>query len=290
MHFRRFYSLALCLLIALPSFAWWDTGHRTVARIAAAYLNPETRTRVAQILGVRDTPESVANAMAAASTWADETKGSTKTGEWHYIDLALQDSKKDIGKRCPENNCLPARIEIFQKQLAKRTPTGVSDRDALRYLIHFMGDISQPLHSASNADLGGNCEQIRPVGEAKNLHALWDGGIVNSLQANDVRLADNLEGYIGRLPSGERKKWAKGDPDKWTWEAHTLAKEDIYGRLHIPLQPVVFPKTCRTAPGEIANFRPYIDSLYINDMKPVVRDQLAKAGLRLARMLNETLK
>lgn len=290
MRFRRSLSLLVCLLVALPLFAWWETGHRTVARIAAAYLNPKTRTRVAQILGVRDTPESVANAMVAAATWPDETKEQYKTGEWHYIDLALQDSRKDIKKRCPNDNCLPARIEIFQRQLAKRTPSAVSDRDALRYLIHFVGDISQPLHSASNADLGGNCEQIRPVGEAKNLHSLWDGGIVNTLHANDVRLADNLEGYIGRLPAGERKSWSKGDPDKWTWEAHTIAKEDIYGRLHIPVQPVVFPKTCGTAPGEIANFRPYIDSVYINDMKPIVRDQLAKAGLRLARMLNETLK
>ena len=290
MRCRRPLSLLVCLLVALPSFGWWETGHRTVARIAAAYLNPKTRTRVAQILGVRDTPESVANAMAVASTWPDETKGQTKTGEWHYIDLALQDSRKDIKKRCPDNNCLPARIEIFQKQLAKRTPSGISDRDALRYLIHFVGDISQPLHSASNADLGGNCEQIRPVGEAKNLHSLWDGGIVNSLHANDVHLADNLEGYIGRLSSGERRSWAKGDPEKWTWESHTIAQKDIYGRLHIPLQPVVFPKTCGTAPGEIASFRPYIDSVYINDMKPVVRDQLVKGGLRLARMLNETLK
>jgi hypothetical protein len=283
-------SLILCLGLALPSLAWWETGHRTIARIAAAYLKPETRTRVAQILGVKDTPASVANAMAAASTWPDETKEQTKTGEWHYIDLALRDSKKDLEKRCPGNNCITARIAIFEKQLAKRTPTGISDRDALRYLIHFVGDLAQPLHAASNADLGGNCEQIKPVGEARDLHSLWDGGIVNSLHENDVRLADNLLGYIGRLSGGDRKDWAKGDPEKWAWESHVIAKEKIYGRLHIPSQPVVFPKTCRTAPGEIANFRPYIDSLYINDMKPVVRDQLSKAGLRLARLLNEALE
>lgn len=290
MPFRRSFSLLLCLFIALPSFGWWETGHRTVARIAAAYLKPETRTRIAQILGVKDTPESVANAMVAASTWPDETKAQTKTGEWHYIDLALQDSKKDIKRRCADENCVTARIEMFEKQLAKRTPTGLSDRDALRYLIHLVGDIAQPLHAASNADLGGNCEQIRPVGEAKNLHALWDGGIVNALHENDVRLADNLEGYIGRLSSGQRKNWAKGDASRWAWESHTVAKDQIYGRLHIPLQPVVFPKSCRSAPGEIANFRPYIDNLYVDDMKPIVRDQLAKAGLRLARVLNEALK
>jgi hypothetical protein len=290
MHFRRVLSLILCYLFTFPMFGWWETGHRVVARIAAAYLKPATRTRVAQILGVRDTPDSVANAMAAASVWPDEVKEQAKAGEWHYIDLALQDSKKDIEKRCPENNCITARIEIFEKQLAKRQPSSVSDRDALRYLIHFVGDIHQPLHAVSNADLGGNCEHIQPYRQAKSLHTLWDGGIVNTLQLNDLQLADNLEGYIGRLSGSERKDWSKGDAKKWTWESHELAKKDIYGRLHIPLQPVIFPKTCKAAPGEIANFRLYIDSNYINDMKPVVRDQLAKAGLRLAQVLNQSLK
>ncbi|MFZ0588886.1 MAG: S1/P1 nuclease [Bryobacteraceae bacterium] len=290
MNLKPAVPLALCYLLAVPSFSWWETGHRAVARIAASYLNPKTRTRVAQILGVKDTPQSVANAMAQASTWADETKEQTKTGEWHYIDLALQDSEKDIPKRCPEENCVTARIEIFTRQLGRRTPTGLSDRDALRYLIHFVGDVHQPLHTISDADLGGNCERITPVDEAKNLHALWDGGIVNSLHSTDIQLADNLEGYIGRLSGGERRKWSKGDAKSWTWESHKLAEQDIYQRLHIPLEPVVFPKTCQAAPAEIANFRPYIDSLYINDMKPVVRDQLSKAGLRLARVLNQTLK
>src|SRR5689334_13042244 len=112
-------SLIICLSVCLPLAAWWETGHRTVARIAAAYLKPATRTRVAQILGVRDTPVSVANAMAAASTWPDETKEETKTGEWHYIDLALQDSKKDFKERCASDNCITARIEIFTRQLSK---------------------------------------------------------------------------------------------------------------------------------------------------------------------------
>jgi hypothetical protein len=282
-------SLILCYLIAVPSFAWWATGHRTVARIAAFYLEPGTRLRVAQLLGVRDTPASVGNAMAAASTWPDESKA-PGTADWHYINLALQDSEKDIPKRCLGENCVTGRIEIFTRQLAHRTPTGISDRDALRYLIHFIGDVHQPLHTISDADLGGNCEQIKRVGEARNLHALWDGGIVASLHMNDARLADSIEGYIERLDGGERKGWSKGDAKKWTWESHRLAQRDIYQRLHIPLMPVVFPKSCKIAPGEIANFRPYIDSLYINDMKPVVRDQLAKAGLRLAHVLNQSLK
>jgi hypothetical protein len=290
MNFRKTSLFLLCCLFACPLFGWWETGHRTVARIAAAHLTPETRTRVAQILGVRDTPAAVADAMATAATWADETKEQTHTGEWHFIDLALQDTKGDIPKRCVDGNCVTERVEIFSRQLARRTSTTVSDRDALRYVIHLIGDIHQPLHTIADADLGGNCEAIKPFQTARNLHALWDGGLVASMAKSNRKLADSLEGYIGRMDKGEVRKWSKGNPEKWAWESHVLAEQDIYQRLHIPLQPVVFPKNCRTAPGEIANFRPYIDSLYINDMRPVVRDQLVKAGLRLARVLNQSLQ
>ena len=290
MNSRKAFCLLICCLFACPLFGWWETGHRAVARIAAAHLAPKTRTRVAQILGVRDTPAAVADAMAVASTWADQTREQTRTGDWHFINLALQDTKKDIPKRCADGNCVTGRIEIFSRQLARRTSTPVSDRDALRYLIHFIGDLHQPLHTISDADLGGNCEAIRPFQTARNLHAFWDGGLVDSMSKNDRRLADSLEGYIGRMDKGEVKRWSKGNAEQWAWESHVLAEHDVYQRLHIPLQPVVFPKNCRTVPGEIANFRPYIDSLYVNDMKSVVRDQLIKAGLRLARVLNQSLQ
>ena len=261
-----------------------------MARIAAERLTSTARTRVAQILGVRDTPGAVADAMANASVWPDETKDSTHTGEWHYIDLTLQDGKSAIRERCPDENCVTARIDIFRDQLARRKQTGIDDRDALRYLIHFVGDSHQPLHAASNADLGGNCEQIRPFEQARNLHALWDGGIVAAIEPDDRRLARNLEGYIGRLSSRERSRWSEGNAEEWTWESHEIALRDIYRRLHIPVEPAFFPSGCRAAPDEITRFRPAIDSLYINDMKPVVRDQLTKAGLRLARLLNQALQ
>jgi hypothetical protein len=287
---KRIFSLVLCYLLALPSFGWWETGHRTIARIAAANLTPKARTRVARILGVADTAESVANAMVAASTWPDEYKRQLKTMAWHFTDLALQDSMKDIPRRCPNDNCLAARIEVFTRQLARHTQTGVNDRDALRYLVHFVGDVQQPLHSITDADLGGNCEHIDPFHEAKNLHALWDGGIVASLDMSDVELAGELNGYLDRIGSGQRKAWSKGDGTEWTWEAHELARRVVYDRLHIPVEPPLFPPNCNGAPQEIREFRPQIDSLYINDMKPVVRDQLAKGGLRLARVLNQSLK
>jgi hypothetical protein len=234
-------------------------------------------------------PRAVTQAMADASVWADQTKDLTHTSNWHYIDLTLLDGTGAIRERCRGENCVTARIEIFRDQLAGHNLTGIGDADALRYLIHLVGDVHQPLHTASNADLGGNCEQIRPFEQARNLHALWDGGIVAAIEPDDRSLAGNIEGYIARLSTRQRSRWSRGNPEMWTWESHEIALHDIYQRLHAPLEPAVFPRNCRTAPDEITRFRPEIDSLYLNDMKPIVRDQLAKAGLRLARLLNETL-
>lgn len=292
---RRFCSLVLvgCLIIPFPVYSWWETGHQTVGRIAADHLTPAARTRVARILDVPDTAEAVADALAKASTWADETKNDTKTGDWHYIDLTLQDQKSDIPVRCKDDNCAPARIRLFAAQLSARAPRTTSrwsDLDALRYVVHLVGDVHQPLHAISDADLGGNCEHLDPpVGKARNLHALWDGEIVNAMNMDDKALAADLEKEIGALSDERERELAGGDPNDWVWESHELAEKDIYYKLHIPIEPVEFPVNCDEAPAAIRDFKPQIDALYIDSMKPVVREQLTKAGLRLAVLLNHTL-
>lgn len=284
-------ALSCWLAYPLPILAWWETGHQTVARIAAAHLTAAARTRIARILDVPDTPESVSDALAHASTWADETKNETQTGAWHYIDLAIQDKKSDIPLRCPNDNCAPARITLFAAQLkSERADTRWSELDALRYLIHFIGDIHQPLHTIDDADLGGNCEQLNPPLEtAKNLHALWDGGIIQAMDTDDKALAADLEKQIGSLSRWHEHRISEGTPDDWAWESHELAIRDIYQKLHIPVEPVEFPEKCADAPAAIVAFKPQIDMLYVDGMKPVVREQLEKAGLRLAKMLNDSL-
>ena len=281
---------------AIPAYSWWETGHQAVARIAAAHLTPAARIRLARILDVPDTPESLADALARASTWADETRAQTGTGAWHYINLTLQDSESDIAKRCPDDNCAPARIHLFAAQLAARSPNTQaavsrwSDLDALRYLVHFVADIHQPLHAISDADLGGNCEKLNPLyGRAKNLHALWDGEITNAISPSDGALTADLEQEIEALTPAQQHDLAGGTPNDWTWQAHEIALKNIYGKLHIPTEGAIFPANCGEAPGEITDFHPQIDGLYIDTMKPVVRLQLERAGLRLAQLLNQSL-
>ena len=87
----------------------------------------------------------------------------------------------------------------------------------------------------------------------------------------------------------QQRAMAGGTPEDWTWESHELARQDIYGKLHVPLEGAVFPTSCSEAPGEITDFHTQIDELYIDTMKPVVRLQLDRAGLRLAKILNDSL-
>jgi hypothetical protein len=293
---RRIFTFALsvCILCPFPAYPWWDTGHRTVARIAAAHLTPAARTRIARILEIPDSPEEVTEALVKASTWADETKSETHTGAWHFIDLAIEDHKSDIAQRCKDDNCAPARIRLFAAQLAGHPAhpanTQFSQRDALRYVVHLVGDIHQPLHDAADADLGGNCEQLDPpIGNAKNLHGLWDGEIVNEINPNDQALAAELETEIQELSPRRERQFSEGKEDEWAWESHEIAIRDIYRRLHIPIEPAEFPATCADAPAAISGLKLEIPAFYISEMKPVVREQLIKAGLRLARLLNESL-
>jgi S1/P1 Nuclease len=279
-------SLALFLICALPAQCWWETGHAVVARLAVARLTPGALLRASHILDVPDRVDAVADALALASNWADQVKKANNTGNWHFIDLALEDRKSDIALRCPDDTCITGRIRWFSSQLLKG-----DDLDALRYLVHFAGDIHQPLHDVSNADQGGNCEVLSPpIGRAKNLHALWDGELVNALGAGDREITADLEKEIDALSMRQQNEWAAGDPEDWAWEGHKLAEQDIYKRLKIPREPIEFPAACSEAPEAITELRLEISSGYIAAMQPVVRQQLEKAGLRLARLLNDSLQ
>ncbi len=165
-----------------------------------------------------------------------------------------------------------------------------SDLDALRYLVHLVADIHQPLHTISNADLGGNCEHVDPaVGNANNLHALWDGALVDALNLNSKSLARELESSIEQLPAAEQAEIAAGTQDDWVWESHDVALNSVYRALNVPVEPIEFPANCNVAPQAITTLTFEIGNRYIDGMKPVVRQQLVRAGLRLARLLNESL-
>jgi len=118
---------------------------------------------------------------------------------------------------------------------------------------------------------------------------LWDGAIVNSIGESDKRLAEDLDRQIARLSPARQQALATGNAEDWAWESHVLAQKVVYKRLHIPKEPIEFPVNCSEAPAELTDHPWRIPGGYVTAMQPVVRIQLEKAGLRLARLLNESL-
>jgi hypothetical protein len=171
---------------------------------------------------------------------------------------------------------------------------------ALRYVIHFVGDLSQPLHASDNRDRGGNCTEIRFFSEGKprNLHAIWDYELIErELQAvkmTQIPYAAKLdESSIGHWP-----EWGESRTDvvDWAWESHKLAQTVAYGELkpEIPIEPAtsgaVDQDGCNAERIKVAALHISVDDEYANRAMPVIREQLAKAGYRLAGLLNQTFR
>jgi len=141
-------------------------------------------------------------------------------------------------------------------------------REALEFVVHFVGDLHQPLHSADNNDQGGNKVQVIFFGQPGNLHSVWDGGIIRREKQWGDQLASTLE---LRITPEQKKAWAHGSVEDWALESHALAVKVVYGKL---------------PPGALPN----LSDDYATAMLPVVEEQIEKAGIRLAHLLNEALR
>ena len=150
--------LALSTLIAAselspppsaPLPVWYALGHRVVAWIAEGRLTPHADSAVRDILG--------GQSMADASLWADQIRGSRRdTGPLHYVNIPLDATAYDSAKQCPGGQCIIAAIESDLRILADPGASSIERAEALKFLIHFMGDLHQPLHVSNNGDRGGN--------------------------------------------------------------------------------------------------------------------------------------
>jgi hypothetical protein len=265
---RRTKILVLTLLVVpwlgslSPGLAWGPEGHRIVAVIAQMNLTPQTQQRVNALLGPY-------NSIAAISSWADDTRVDfPETGPWHYIDITLDANKIDLASECPQGNCVIAQIEKFEAAL-KDPHTGEADRRvALKFLVHFVADLHQPLHCEDNHDKGGNEVQVIFFGQPSNLHSVWDSGILRHIQPWGNQLAAEL---AQRLTPEQRQQWVKGTIGDWALESHRLARDVAYKRL--PQGPI-----------------PELGEAYVEAATPVVEIQLEKAGIRLAYLLNQALQ
>jgi hypothetical protein len=248
----------------LPVFGWGPEGHSLVARLAAAHLTPAAEARVAEILGPGVTIQSI-------SSWPDQIRRErADTGPWHYIDIPIDKPRLDMARDCPKGDCVLAKIEEFKKVVVDPAATAVQRKEALMFLVHFVGDMHQPLHCADNKDKGGNDVKLDFFGRDYNLHSVWDSGLLGRMGKEDELFTQ----FSRDLTEKRAKKWGKGTVEEWAEQAHKAAQKVVYGKL---------PKAPAGGPVKV-------DAAYERVADPLIKAQIEKAGARLAMVLNSTLR
>jgi hypothetical protein len=275
------------LILALPvsAHAWGYKGHEVVAAIARFYLTPSARSKVDAILA-SDGDKLTAPDMLGRATWADawRSAGHRETAEWHFADVELD--HPDLGAACfdftaaagqasagPAQDCVVNKVNQFEAELANpRTPQPERVL-ALKYLLHFVGDLHQPLHASDNHDKGGNCVRLALGGpRTVNLHSYWDTVIVDTLGDDPQQIADRLRSTISPT---EKAQWEKGDPRAWALESFQAAKTAY---------SLNSPAGCDPNSAPVS-----VSAGYERAAKLVAVRQLERAGVRLALLLNRAL-
>ncbi|MBZ5501712.1 MAG: S1/P1 nuclease [Acidobacteriia bacterium] len=307
--------LALAALGAAPSArAWGCKGHQIVALIAEAHLTPHARSIVFRILA--DAPISASlprfcradslDAFVDSSTWADDERTlQPDTAAWHFIDIPRGAPRGNLMPYCRgDNGCITTALTDKFRILSNPGATAPARADALRFLIHFVGDIHQPLHTTTNNDHGGNClpvtffdrapREINPRREeyAPNLHEIWDAEILEQFSQRETpqQVAQELQqSFHARIPAWQSEP--SRDFAAWAWETHRLAETTAYGRLPHAVA-IELPRPVHTCADDnhISSRMLRLDERLADDYEraaaPVVQEQLTKAGIRLAALLN----
>lgn len=258
----------LAFILAADAFAWGADGHSIVAEIAQRRLTAASRAQVEALLGA-------GHSLASEGTWADDVRNARReTYNWHFIGIPIADNDYDAAAVCPatpKGDCVVAEVERLRRQLV----CGSEDarREALKLAVHFIGDLHQPLHTVAE-EMGGNgvhvdyevrglrCPRCAPKRTQDNLHAVWDSALIASTVWGWGAYLTRLEGW---LASDEARGADGGTPRDWAIETHAEARR-------------IWP---------LLRADRLVDDAYYEAAVPVVDRQLARAGLRLARFLDD---
>jgi hypothetical protein len=265
-------TCALACIAAANAFAWGDGGHNISAEIAHRRLSPEARLEVERLFGPGVSLSSLSN-------WADDHRPEhPETSRWHFINIPVKDDRYDRAALCApraDGDCILNAIDRVRATLTCPA-SDAARREALKFAVHLIGDLHQPFHTIAE-DLGGNlikvtvdiragkCPKCAPNPRPDNLHAVWDSGLITNAVWNFGAYVTRLE--TGWLASPEAAGADAGTIEDWLAESHRAATQ-------------VWP----WLPEDRV-----IGDEYFGKALPVVDRQLGRAGLRIARFLNETL-
>ena len=260
-------ALFLISLMSVRASAWGGDGHRIVAIMAEGHLSKKARESIETLLGDQT--------LADVANYADLIRNRRpETSNFHFVDIPISRDSFDRSKDCenePERgDCVIAAIERFSQEANNSELTIGQRRFALKFIVHLVGDMHQPLHCADkNNDRGGNkviVSWFGRRGKGINLHSVWDRLIIEEAGLDEVEFADALEEFF---TAQQAKDFQKGTLTDWANEAHGLAQEFAYGKL----------------PANKALGKAYYDATF-----KVVDLQLYRAGVRLAHVLNTIYK
>jgi hypothetical protein len=276
--------IALALLLApAPALAWWEYGHETVAAIAWLKASPQTRAEIDRLLRqarLLDTPTCPARTIEQASVWPDciKTLGErfSYASPWHYQNVDVCRPFDQVSA-CRDGNCISAQIERNMRLLANRQLPVRERIFALAFVVHLLGDLHQPMHAGDRGDLGGNrvSASYGLIAGRTNLHSIWDGYLADrgiSEPPGEAR------GLLSAVSETEMAAMRTGTVTDWARESWQVAHDFAYA--------AVYPDPCGAPPAE----RPVITEETTRRLVPVVRQQVTRGGLRLARLLDEAFQ
>jgi hypothetical protein len=247
---RIFYCVGFSVLFLANTFAWGERGHHIVAQLAKNILDKSVRDSVQFYLGKMSFKES--------AVWMDKIKRDKTYAHmrtWHYINLEKDEKYSSEHDHPNVVNELQKAIDfLLSDEKREKNKTALQ----LRILFHLIGDIHQPLHCGFGSDKGGNKEDVDFMGESTNLHAVWDTGII---QKGKIGMKVCYE-FANSLSKKVKKSYCTINVESWMNESRTLLPQ-VYD----------FEKKL-------------LDQNYLDKNSTIVKDQLVKAGIRLAYILN----
>ncbi len=240
-----------------PARAWGTQGHQVVANLAQMQLSAKAKREVDRLLAVEP-----GQTLASISTWADEHR-SPATAAWHYVNFPKNSCSYSAERDCPDGQCVVAAIDRQRDILASTAADEVRLR-ALKYLVHLVADVHQPLHAGYGEDRGGNSYQLQAFMRGTNLHAFWDSGLIRALDQDTDVMTTRLGSSNASPARRQELERARG-----TFNAAQAAEESC----RIVGQPGFYP-------GRL------VDQAYIQRFTPIMEQRLQVAGARLAGMIN----